>query len=354
MGKKYFNLKKSFYFLLFFVLLSILVFPLRLNTQTSDEIEFKLFLKYVINNSICAKDAGYNFIKKYPNSNFIPDVLYYLSFIESDYFMNIINLKKVILYYPYSIWRESSLIRMLNIYLLHNNFIQFDNWYNYYLNNFTIKNRRWEVEILNLKNLFKNDDFDNLMSFIELHLKNANNYNLLSYCIFLKSVILQKKIDIINAKKQLLVGLSMFELSNIYESYIYELYRVSFREEKPYYARLILNLKIFSTLNDSEKEEIIKNSKIKTDFKPKLMIIDQLKRDYYYISLGYSSDIDQVNEIKDSIEKIGIKVSIKKINESIYQIYIGYFHFKKEAQDILKKLSDSGFTGELAFIDYSY
>jgi len=327
---------------------------MKINTQTSDETEFKLFLNHVIQGSTKAKEAGYNFIKKYPNSSFIPDVLYYLSFVETDYFQNLINLKKVVLYYPYSIWRESSLIRILNIYFLHNNSIQFNQWYNYYLDNFTIKNRRWEVEILNLKNLYKNGQYNQLHTIIEIHLKEANNYNLLSYSIFLKAIMLKIKNDPINSKRQLLICLSMFDLSSYYDSFIYELYKISFREERPYYAKVLVNLKIFSTLSDLEKEEIIKFSKINTDFKPTKIIIEELKRDYYFISLGYSSDTNKINEIKEKIEKLGIKVSIKNINDNIFQIYIGYFHFKDEAQDILKKLSDNGFGGELGFIDYSY
>ncbi|HPC37798.1 MAG TPA: hypothetical protein PLF21_00660 [Exilispira sp.] len=354
MKKKKFNKNHTYIFvILFLFFLFILFFSENLNTQTSDENEFRLFLNLVIQNSQKAKDAGYEFIKKYPNSSFVPDVLYYLSFVEQDYFQNIINLKKVILYYPLSIWRESSLIKILSIYLLHNNSIQFEQWYNYYNNNLDIKNRKWEVELLYLKNLYKNKKLDLLNSKIDEHLKNANNYQLISYCIFLKGILLKEK-DLNLSKKMLLCGISMFPESNFIESFIYELYRIGNREEKPYYANLIISKKLYLTLSESEKEEIKKYASFKTSYSPKKLVINEFLRDYYYILIGYSSDLEKINEIKESFSKLGILVNIKKINESIFQIYIGYFHFKSEAQDILEKISNAGYTGQLMFVDYTY
>ncbi len=349
-------LKKIFLFTKILILLLFLtfIFPIGINTQNSDETEFKLFLNNVIQNSIDAKDIGYNFIKKYPNSSFVPDVLYYLSFVETDYFMNLINLKKVVLYYPYSLWREASLIRILIIYFLQNNTIQFEQWYDFYEKNFSIKNRRWEVEILNLRNLYKNSEFQKLSLLIENHLKNAKNINLISYSLLLKSVLLKNKNDLITCKKLLLTALTMFSSSDYYEYFIYELYKISFREERSYFAKALLDLKLFTTLTSEEKEEITKFSKINSNFKPAKIIDENLKRDYFYISLGYSSDIDKIEEIRNKIENLGLKVKVININQTVYQIIIGYFHFREEAQHILKILSENGFVGELNSIEYSY
>ncbi len=348
--KKYFNLILVFSFLLIGLLL---LFDENINTQTSDETEFKLFLNLVIQNSLKAKDAGYAFIKKYPDSSFVADVLYYLSFVEQDYFQNIINLKKVILYYPYSIWRESSLIKILSIYLLHNNFLQIEQWYLYYLDNFSIKNRRWEVEIIYLKNLYQQKKFDLLGEKLEEHLKNANNYQLLSYCILLKALLLKEK-NLILAKKTFLCGINMFSESNYYDSFIYELYKIGSRDEKPYYANILINKKIFITLDENEKDEIKKYSSVKTSYIPEKIIIKEYTRNYYYILIGYSSDIQKIKEIQESFKKIGVDLFYKSINETIYQIYIGYYHFKADAQDILLKITKAGFSGQLNFVDYSY
>ncbi|MFN3411045.1 MAG: SPOR domain-containing protein [Exilispira sp.] len=345
--------KKEIFVIIFLIFLFILNFPNTLKTETSEENEFKIFLNQVILNSPQAKDSGYNFIKKYPNSNYVADVLYYLTFVEQDYFQNIINLKKVILYYPVSIWRESSIVRLLNIYLLKGNFIQFEQWYNYYLDNFSIKNKNWEVEILNLKSLWKQNKTDLLFNVIEKHLKDAKNYQLLSYCVFLKGILLKEK-NLSMAKKEFLIGISMFEESNYFDSLIYELYKLSFREEKAYYAKILINKKIFSTINDDEKREIKQLSQINTNFKPVKLIDERLIRDYYYILLGYSSDKKNIEDIKNNLEKIGIKVSLKSINDNIFQIFIGFFHFKSDAQNVLLKLAQNGYTGQLNFIDYSY
>lgn len=348
--KKYFIITLVFSFILIGLLL---IFNENLNTQTSDETEFKLFLNLVIQNSTKAKESGYSFIKKYPNSSFVADVLYYLSFIEQDYFQNIINLKKVVLYYPYSLWRESSLIKILSIYLLHGNFLQIDQWYLYYLDNFSIKNRRWEVEIIYLKSLYQQKKYDLLSEKIDGHLKDANNYQLLSYCILLKAILLKEK-NLVLAKKYFLCGITMFSESNHYESFIYELYKIGNRDEKPFYANILINKRIFITLNENEKDEINKYASLKTSFIPDKVIIKEYIRNYYYILLGYSSDMQKIKEIQESFKKIGIEVFYKSINESIYQIYIGYYHFKSDAQDTLHKISKAGFSGQLNFVDYSY
>lgn len=350
------NKDKKIYLIIIYslsIFFFVSIFSVNLRTQVTDENEFKVFLNLVIQNSPKAVESGYNFIKKYPNSNFVSDVLYYLSFVETDYFQNIINLKKVIIYYPSSIWRESSLIRLLNIYYLKGNFIQFEQWYKFYFENFNIKNRRWEVELLNLKSLYKQAKYSMLAEEIARHKKNANNYQLLSYCILLNGILL-KNTNNIYAKRELLAGLSMFEESIYYDSFIYELYKLSFREEKPYFAKILLNSKIFALAGEDEKKEIKQFSEIKSFYVPEKFILSEYKRDYYYISLGYSSDMQSINEIKSNLEKIGLKLGIKNINNTIYQLYIGFFHFKKEAVDILNKIIKNGYSGEIVFIDYSY
>jgi len=344
----------TFSFVIFLLIITFYLAPIRLNTQTNEEIEFKIFLNAVLQNDFSAKEKGYSFIEKYPDSHFISDIYYYLSFVEDDYFRNIVNLKKIILNYPYSIWREPSAHKLLTLYFLNNNKNQFNYWYDFYQQNFQTKNRRWQIEMLNLKMLYKNKDYSNLETKIEYHLQNAKNYELLSYCLLLKASILREKQDIKSTTNTLLTALTMFPDSSQKEGILLNLFEISHPSEKPIYAKYLINTRTFYSMSLKQKEDVIYFSNLAKEGSFLKVEDKTLYRDYYYISLGFTSDNSEIEKLVNTLKTAGVDAKKIKVNETVYQLIAGYFHYKKDALEVLKKIISININSSLSFIDYAY
>lgn len=340
--------------LVFLAIALVLISYIKIDSNVSEKDEYKIFLNKVLQVDSKALEYGYNFLSKYPLSQYTDDVLFYLSFIEDDYFKNLINLKKLILYYPDSKWFEFAVVRLLNFLYIHGNYSEVFKWYKFYNVKSKKKDLDYEIEIIYLNTLYHNNkrykkDLKPLKEKLINNFSNINNKKLLSFSLYLYSYILYKEDNNpIKAYQYFLKLYSMFYDTDYYQNTLYFLYKIGMGQDKVFFAKKLINTPIFQFLK--EKDEILTYSKRSVRSEVQKVIDKKFLRDYYFISIGVSKDIDE--NIKNIVTKNGFNFYKQKL-DNVYRFGVGPYHFYDDAKADLQKLKSIGINGKIVEIEYN-
>ncbi|MCX8058513.1 MAG: hypothetical protein N3A58_03760 [Spirochaetes bacterium] len=364
------KIKFKIYFLFIFILF-LLITPFnfkKINSQINEESYYKIFLNKVITEDQEAIKVGKDFLVKFPGSKKIPDILFFLSFVDSDYFNILSYLKRVIFYYEDSIWWEDSVKRITDIYLLNENYKAIEEIYQYYLKFSKSKKLRYLIEINYLESLYKSKKVDILNDKLDNILLTASNKELLAIALYYKGKVtlyFSKNRDI--SLKYFINCYYYFKDTTIYFTNLLELFNNSIGEYKIYFAKELFKDENLNFIDENLRENIIAFSKRNIynldNIKKKLFSnIDEIyKRNYYNIYYIVVKNIDINNdEFKVSFEKFSKIIS--KYNyplyfnkNEIYTIYgVGPFHFLEEAKIVLENLKKENLIGTIISMDYSY
>lgn len=360
-------MKKILIFLItFFIIIPVNI--VRIKSELDEESTYKIFLNKIVTESEDALNIGKDFIVKFKNSKRIPDVLFFLSFADNDYFNILIYLKRIIFYYEDSIWWEDSIKRLTDIYLLNENYKAVGDLYNYYLENSKNFKLRYEIEINFIESLYKSKKFYDLNNFLDNLLIKASNKELLSTGLFYKGKILSEVYkDKFNALKYFINNFYYFPDTYIYFSNLIELFNLVDGDEKVYFAKKITQDNNFYLLENDLKESILSYSKrniYNLSFVEKEIfkkVYNLYKRNYYFISylVVKNNDIEKddfkilFGKFMAILNKYNYPLYFSK-NE-IYTIYgVGPFHFFDEAKIIFEKLKEENLNGNIISINYNY
>lgn len=361
-------MKKIRIFILIFLIFVIPFKSYITKSELVEESQYKIFLNKFIIEDPESLNLGKQFILNFPNSKKIPDVLFFLSFIDKDYFNCLVYLKRIIYYYEDSIWWEDSIKRAMDFYLINGNYIAIKDYYGYYIKNSKTKRLRYYIEILYLKALLELKEISLIDKIVDNILITSSNYELLSFALYLKGKILfdfYKNSE--EAFKYFYNNFYFFsESENRFNNLLY-LYKISNGDLKIFFAKKIINeneiifldKNLINEINNYSKREIYNIKNIDKYLKN---IIDNIyKRDYYYISvIVIKNDLILGEDFKKSFNLFSSIINKYELNlyfikNDFYTIYgIGPFHFKDDALKIIEKIKNDNINGYLVPIEYNY
>ncbi len=339
---------KKILFILFFTI----IFTFNIAPADEEIQNYKYFLNNILRYDSDALEMGYDFLEKYKNSSYAPNVLFYLSFVESDYFKNIINLKKNIIDYPDNSYWEDSILSLLQNYKIHGNLTSFKKWYNYYILNSKTHKYRYKIEILYLKILYKykDEEISTLNNVITNNIENANNYNLLAYSIYIKGLLN-------NNLNDLWAVYFMFPEADCHEDAIYSIYQNSEGNDKIFISKQLLSTELYNFLLKEEKSKVYEYSKRDSKIK-NILVENKYKRSFYYVSIimvnkkvNYNTKV--IDKIKNILNENGFKI-YEFTKNNLYVLGVGPFHFKYKAKEVISELQELKVNSNLVKISSKY
>ncbi len=351
-----------------FLIILLLVFPVSLNASETGE--FKILIeKFNRGDEDPFEKNAFSFLKKYPGSEYIPEVRMMLAEIESDTELAAERYRSVVRYYPSYKKRGLALYKLCQILDLKSKWKELKEESYQGIKLFSSSSYGIEFRFMHITSLIMLEDYGKAKSEALEITEKSHDYNTLSRAIFLLSEIDRKTTgnsrSYIYSLRELAVGFNKSELhpSTLYrlaqfydekkdQDRAYSAYTdiVKLFPESPEADMAILRIDKLKTLNPKTVEyipdsELINNAEM-LDISPEYTVQETKEDIFFSISVGPFTREDDADRMSRLLKNYPARRNIKA--RSGYFLYIGKFSDTDRAlQTRIRLAEEYGINGNI-------